>query len=439
MTDNHFTMKVTAEDISPVKKRFLVEIPPEEVSSVVEETYGRLQREVSIDGFRRGKVPRAILESRYKGYVEGEVITKLIGESYPRVVKEQRVTPVARPEIEVKDIKANQVFSYVATVEVRPEVKVEGYIGMEVKEGEAEVKEEEVEKGIELLRERHAWFKALEKDRGVREGDLVIIDFEGTMEGIPIKTGKAVDHPLVVGTGVLLPEFERGLVGMKKGEEKIVSVTFPSDYREKGLAGRVGQFKVLLKDIKERVLPPMDDEFARDLECGTLEELKARVRDTILKEKKMAEREKVKKGILKRLLEVNTFDVPKSLVETYLRHIVTNLLERHGKEGAPLDVGLPPEGFRTRCTKMAEEMVRGDIIIDSIARQEGVEVSQEELVSRVKELATERKVDPEVLEKEGILDVIKKGLLEDKVFDLILSKAKVIKPNNKDLSFEEVK
>lgn len=426
-------MKVTVEDISTVKKRLLVEIPPEEVSTVVEETYRRLQREVSIDGFRRGKVPRAILESRYKGYVEGEVVTKLIEESYPRVVKEQRVTPVARPEIEVKDMKADQAFSYVATVEVRPEVKVEGYIGMEVKEGEVEVKEDEVERGIELLRERHARFKALEEDRGVRDGDLVVIDFEGTMEGIPIKTGKAVDHPLVVGTGVLLPEFERGLVGMKKGEERMVSVSFPSDYREKGLAGKVGQFKVLLKDIKERVLPPMDDEFAKDLEFEALEQLKARVRVNILKEKKMAERERVKREILKRLLEVNIFEVPQSLVETYLRHIVANLLERHGEEGAPLDVGLPPEGFRTRYTKMAEERVKGDIIIDSIARQEGIEVSQEELVSRVRELATERKVDQEVFEKrlkkEGVLDVMKEGLLEDKVFDFILSK--VNPPNSK--------
>jgi len=218
-----YSMKVTVEDLSPVKKKIMVEVPSEDIDREMDAVYKQLGTEVRIDGFRKGKVPKAVLESRYKDHVLGEVAVKLVENSYPKVIREKNLSPVARPEIEVtRDIEQGQPFSYTATLEIRPFISVEGYIDMELKGEAVTVGDDDIEKSMEMLRERGAHFSEVE--RPAEEKDLVVVDYEGFLDGKPVENTKASERPVVIGSNSLVPVLESSLKGMKKGDEKEVQV-----------------------------------------------------------------------------------------------------------------------------------------------------------------------------------------------------------------------
>lgn len=423
-------MKVSIEDLSPVKKKVVVEIPFEEVQKEIETAYKVFQNKASIQGFRKGKVPRQILEKYYGDNIKEEVTTKLIEDSYPNAVKEKGLKVTARPEIEnISDIKQGQPFAYTAVIEVRPDVKVEGYKAIEIKKEDVSVSDNEIDDAVNILRERHANFKDVEGDAAAKDGDLVIIDFSGAADDKPIKNGKADNYSLVIGSGSLLKEFEHGIVGMKKDEEKSINVKFPEDYMNKELAGKEGIFKVVLKGLKEKILPDLNDEFAKDMGCESLSQLKGKIKNDILKNKERAEKERLRNEIVKELIKKNIFETPKSLVEHYTQYLIGHAVDRFKKGMIAKDeIGLTPDELKERYAKTAEELVKRDIIIDAIAKLENLNISDNELDAKIKEIAEKTKEPIAVfkarMEKEGSLEYLKEGLLEDKVFDLIFSGAK---------------
>ena len=421
-------MKVLVEDVSSVKKRIVVEVPPEDIGREIDVVYRELGAKIAIDGFRKGKVPKALLESRYKDYVMGEVASKLVENSYPKVIKEKNLSPVSRPSIDVKGgIEEGQSFSYTATVEVRPVITAQDYIGMQIKKEEISVSEADVKNGVEMLRERNAYFSEVE--RPVREMDMVIVDFECFEDGKPIKDMKASEYPAEIGTNTLIPELENALKGVAKGEGKEVTVKFPDKYHNKELAGKEVLFRVKVKAVKEKILPALDDEFAKDLKFNDINYLRDEVRKDIIRHKEAEERERLKGEILAKLVAANSFDIPPALVSNYAQTFVSRALEEIKKGRIkPEDAGdVSPEKLQERYTKIAETRVREELIMDAVARQEGITVSEEEIDLKMKELAAGRyqrfdEFKKKLLES-GADRVVAAGILEDKVFDLIISKA----------------
>ena len=423
-------MKVSIEDLSPIKKKILVEVSSQDVDKEMDAVYQELSEKVSIDGFRKGKVPKGILETRYKEYVLGEVVSKVIETSYPQAIRENSLSPVSRPDINVKEgIERGKPFSYTATVEVKPPIKIEGYIGMELKrETVTADDDDEVEKALEALRERNAYYN--EVDRPAQENDAALIDFEGFIDDKPIKNGKTFDFYTVIGAKRLLPDLENAMIGMKKGEEKEVKVKFPAEYSEKELADKEALFKLKVKAVKERDMPKLDDEFAKDLKLDNLAQLKDKVREGIKLEKEAAERARLKKEILEKLIERNSFETPPSLVANYLQSMISRTME--GIKQGKLKVEDPAEAtyekLRDKYAKVAETRAKEEIILDAVAKHENISVTAEELDLKVKQIAQQSYQNFDSLKRQlieqGTDSILMAEILEDKVFDFIIGKAR---------------
>lgn len=421
-------MKVTIEDLSPIKKKMLIEVSSQDVDKEMDAVYQELSEKVSIDGFRKGKVPKGILETRYKEYVLGEVVSKVIETSYPQAIRENSIFPVSRPDINVKEgIERGKPFSYTATVEVKPPVKIEGYIGMELKREMVTVADDEVEKALEALRERNAYYN--EVDRPAQENDAALIDFEGFIDDKPIKNGKTSDFYTVIGAKRLLPVLENAMIGMKKGEEKEVKVKFPAEYSQKELADKEALFKLKVKAVKERDMPKLDDEFAKDLKLDNLAQLKDKIKEGIRLEKEAAERARLKKEILEKLIERNSFETPPSLVANYLQSMISRTME--GIKQGKLKVEDPAEAtyekLRDKYAKIAETRAKEEIILDAVAKHENISVTAEELDLKVKQIAQQSYQNFDSLKRQlieqGSDSILMAEILEDKVFDFIIEKA----------------
>ena len=255
-------MKANVEEISAIKKKVSVEIPEDQVSQEINSFYVDLGKKAKIKGFRPGKVPRNILERYFKDYVKAEVIQKLIQETYPQALSETNLQPVSPPMIDPGEFEGGKSFQYSVVIEVKPDIKLEGYTGLKIEGKKEEVKEEEIEDRLKALQNLHANLKTVSEVRAIQKGDYVIIDYEASLDGKPLEGGKAVDFTVEVGSGQFIPAFEEKLIGIKPEGESDIEVSFPEDYGYQKWAGKTISFHVKIKEIKEKILPPLDDEFA---------------------------------------------------------------------------------------------------------------------------------------------------------------------------------
>lgn len=422
-------IKVEIEDLSSVKKKLAITIPAEAVKREINEAYQALRSTSSIAGFRKGTAPLSILKAKYGSLIQEDVTKKLIEGSYPRALNEKKLTPVETPKVDLatESIEEGKDFSYTVTVEVNPEINIDGYKGMELKQEDPEVSAQDIEVGLRGLREAAAQFQDV--DRAAKDGDLVVVDFEAFLGNEPIKNGKGTDYPAVIGEKTLLPGFDEALRGSSKGEAKETNIKFPDNYSEGHLAGKDGTFKINIKAVKEKTMPELDEEFAKKLGCENLVALSERVRTEIVNHKQAEVKEKVKTEILDKLIEKHQFDVPETLVNRYLGMILNRIIDNM-RQGvfAPGDKGLTPEELKVKYRDMAVRSVKEDIVLDHIAAKEKVEASNEEVEESVRKLAEARGASYEALmgriEREGAMDVIKDGLKHEKVFDIIIGSSK---------------
>lgn len=422
-------MRFDVENISDVKKKINVEIPAEKVASEIEAAYGKLKNQVKMDGFRKGKVPRPVLERYYQGQVNYDVLSKLINESYKRVLSEHGIVPVADPEIDAQPIMAGTPFKYSVTVEIRPEMEIASYDGMKIEKEKVSISDSMVNEKVEEIRKKHA---TLEDAEGPLEpGRTGLIDFEGIMDGVPFKGGKAQDMLLKIGSGRFIPGFEEQLIGMSVGEEKEINVRFPEDYSNKELAGKEATFRVKLKGVKLEILPAIDDEFAKDLSFSTLDELKADVRKGMEREVALVARNKMRVQVITALIEKNPFDVPREMLERHKERLLEDLKKKY--TGTGIDVGAVLEkdsSIMDNIEKTALAQIKGVQLLMTIARKEGIKVGDSEVEERLKSMAEEFNVDiadlKEYYAKNKLMDVLKREILEDKVYDFIIGKANVV-------------
>jgi len=425
-------MKVQIENKGPYEKKILFEIPKEVVSQEVESHYKALNRNVKLKGFRPGRVPRSILERYYRTQVETEVVSKLIEDSYEKAVEEYHLSPVASPQVLDRIFEAGQDFKYTVTVEVKPEVSVEGYRGLEVEKPAVGVTEEEVEARLKMVQDSHAQLKPVEIDRPLQEKDFAVIDFEGRLDEKPLEGWKAKDHLVEVGSKTMVGGLDQKLVGLPLQKDHDLVITLPEDYPRKELAGKEIKVRVRAKEIKEKILPALDDELAKEAgDFQTLQELKDRLRKNLEEQKKAQAEQTAKERLLDLLREKHPFPVPKSMIDRQVETILARTESRLAGQGMKFDsANLDPQKLRESLTPLAEKEVRGRLILEKVAEMETITASEADLQQRLEQLAAQMNQRVEAvksqLQKKDRLEDLRAVIQEEKTLDFLLSQAKIV-------------
>lgn len=411
------------EDISTTKKRLTIEIPADDIENEIRDAFEKLRDRTTLPGFRTGRAPMELIEKKFGRQVEREVLDRVIPRGYVDALKEADLTPVANPEMEEKvDFRRHQALSLTLTVEVIPKIDNLQYENIKVKDIPVTVTEEDVESVLRRQQEEKATYEP--SDGPVGMSDLVALDYAAREEGIEAK-----DQVFKVGGSMFPAEFSQELLGKRKGEEFISEVTFPEDHPSSKLAGKKAAMKVAVKDIKKVHLPQIDDELAKDIGFENLEVMKKRINEEIEKAKKNEVVKIQKAEILRKLIESHEFDVPESLVENEAVELASTVMANKGQEqGNGKDLDALKQEMRPNAVKN----VKASLLIETIGKAQGVSVSEDEIKKAVLSISQRLSVSPEnimkfYISRDGSLDGLKNTLFEDKVLDLILSKAVVEK------------
>jgi len=424
-------MAVRVEDVSPVQKKLLFDISWLEVKNELEAVYKDVGKKAKVKGFRQGKIPRNILESLYKESAEEEAISNLINRYYWDALKENNIAAVAQPEIEQEGIETEKNFTFTATVEVEPIIEPSGYIGLELEKEEHDVGDSDVETRLQEVREMFSTMEELEADRGINEGDFAVIDFEGTLNGNPIKEMKADNYLLEIGSKNFIPGFEGKMIGMKKGQAEKIKIKMPDDYHAKKLAGEEVVFSVLLKNIKEKILPEIDEKFIHNFDkYETLDDLKRDIRKTLEEENIARSNSAFKNQIIDKLLEKNEFEVPLSFVNRQVSYMIEDMQRRMATRGIKRqETSELYDKFYQIYKDEAKRIVRTILLMKSMAEKESITVSEQEIDEKIKEIANQRAQSYDSLRKSledsNLIEDIKNEIINTKLFAFIEDKAKV--------------
>jgi trigger factor len=374
-------MEVVVEDVSALTKKITITLPADGVQKKLDKAYGKLQRETKLKGFRRGKVPRKVVVRHYQGQVEAEVGEQLVQESYFDAIEKEKVDPVVHPDISDPKFNEDGTFIYVANIDIRPEFELGDYKGIEIEKDADEISDAAVDVEIEELRRDMAPLKSVE-GRGVENGDVIVVDFEGFHNGKAMKEVKNDNYSVDVGTGKLSPEFEEKLVGMKEGEDASHEVDFPAHYNNPVLAGKKVEFRVQVKDVKERVLPEINDEFAKDVDENytSVDDLKTDVRARLQKQKDAQATGEFTDKLMQKLLETHEFEVPERLVRFEVEEMIKTTEKSLEQQGMNLEsAGVNRDELAEQSKETAEKRVRGDFILKKIAETEEIKVKDEDM------------------------------------------------------------
>jgi trigger factor len=374
-------MQVTVDEVNKLTRKLKIVLPKEEVEKELDDGFRKVKGEAKIKGFRKGKVPRHILERTYGEQVRAEVAEKLVQATYFDAVEKEKLDVVVHPEIKSPVFGDDGTFSYEAEVDTRPQFELSDYKGLEIEKEEVAVSDEEIDAEVERMRKEMAPLRSAE-DRPIQENDIAIVDFDGFHEGEQIKQVHGENVNVDVGTGSYGEEFEKKLVGMQKDEDSSVEVDFTVNAPNPVLAGKKVEFKIKVNDIKERVLPDLDDEFAKDVgdEFDSLDALKKHIRDNKMIEKEQALEGDLTDRVMQKLVEANEFEVPPRLVQYEINEYLNQTeetLRRGGMtlESAGINRAEAEENYRETATKR----VMGDFILKRIAEAEEIKVEDEDI------------------------------------------------------------
>ena len=427
-------MKVDVENLSAVKKTLHIEIPEAEVTRELDKAYETLKKNVKIKGFRPGKVPRTILERRFRKDMHAEVSGQLIQNSYAEALRETSLVPLGEPILDRPDLEAGRPYQYSATMEVRPPIQDLEVNGLRLKKKVHSITDEEIEAQLKILQKNQAQLRNIDEERPVENGDFVLIDYEGFKDGEPFApAGKTENFHFEVGSGRILEDFDRQLLGMNPNTSEEFSVDFPADYFNKDLAGLTITFKVTLKEIKEEILPEIDDEFAKDLgEHETLAELKDAVRTKLERTYEAQSKRELRRDIIDMLIEQADFELPEVLVLHELSALVNDAQNALSYRGISLEeTGRTEEDLSKEYHPLAERRVREYLLLQKVIEQEGITATDEMIENAYEKIAKsmDQPVDAikqyhakyreayevfkeRTLEEEAIKWIIKNGTIE---------------------------
>ena len=420
-------MKVAVEEIESCKRKLAVEAPVDVVTQEWERAYGRVQKRASLPGFRRGRVPRSLVKLHFAADVRREVAEHLIPDVYRRALSEAHIDPVNEPDFQDLTLEEGTPLSFTAVVEVKPAITLGDYRGVEVQHAPVPVTDADVDEALERMREQHAQFNSVE--RAAAAGDLVVVDYTLAPEAHEPTTANG--YHFLVGSGTVLPEIDAAVVGMRAGEAREVSLRFGDDHRMESLRGKPGTASLKLGEVKEKVLPALDDEFAKLVgEFETLDAVKAELRRGLQAQREAEARRALEDKIIEALLARHEFGVPEAMVMRQVAHQVEHTRERLRGQG------VDPDGIQWDYAKIvgelrpvAERAVRRALLLEAIADKEALATSDAEVDAEVERLATaSQRPAPAVrrmMEKSGDLDALRHGLRERKTLDLLIQHARV--------------
>ena len=311
-----------------------MEIPADRVDKAFARMYREFGRQAKVRGFRSGKVPQHMLRGLYGTEIQARVLSELVEESLAGAMADEGLEPVSEPRLDAGELNEAQPFAFTAVIEVKPEIELKDYRAVPVERVRADVGDEEVERALEALRDRNAQLEPVEGRDEVAEGDYVLVDFSGSVEGEPFPGSTAENYAVDVGAGQALPEFEQGLVGMKRGVAGNIAVNIPAESNDERMAGKTADFQVTVQDIRHKILPPLDDDFARDYgECDSLEELREKLRAELQSEIETLQNGPLKDQIMERLIEAHSFEVAPSMVDRELSYLMRRARQPAGTVG----------------------------------------------------------------------------------------------------------
>ncbi|MCY9373634.1 trigger factor [Bacillus sp. T17B1] len=405
-----------------------VEVDAETFKTALDDAFKKVVKQVSIPGFRKGKIPRGLFEQRFG--VEAlyqDALDILLPVEYPKAVEEAGIEPVDRPEIDVEKIEKGESLIFTAKVTVKPEVKLGDYKGLGVEKDDTAVTDEDVQNELKALQERQAEL-VVKEEGAVEEGNTVVLDFEGFVDGEAFEGGKAENYSLEVGSGSFIPGFEDQLVGLEAGAEKDVEVTFPEEYHAEELAGKPAVFKVKIHEIKAKELPELDDEFAKDIdeEVETLAELTEKTKKRLEEAKENEADAKLREELVLKASENAEIDVPQAMVDTELDRMLKEFEQRLQMQGMNLELytqfsGQDEAALKEQMKEDAEKRVKSNLTLEAIAKAENLEVSDEEVEAELTKMAEAYNMPVENIKQAiGSTDAMKEDLKVRKAIDFLV-------------------
>lgn len=426
-------MSVQVENLEKSMAKLTIEVAAEAVEKAIQAAYLKERGKISIPGFRKGKVPRNMIEKMYGSAVFYEdAANTLIQENYPSAANESGIDIVSRPTIDVVQIESGKPFIFTAEVAVRPEVKLGKYLGVSVTKVDTCVSDEEVEEALEKERQKNSRTVSI-SDRPIADGDTAVIDFEGFVDGVAFEGGKGENHSLEIGSHSFIDTFEEQLVGKNAGDEVEVNVTFPEQYQSAELAGKPAVFKVKIHEIKAKELPELNDEFAQDIsEFETLEEYKADLRKHLEVDKENAAKRTKEDEAIQKIIDKSTMEIPEAMLETQCENMVNEFAQRIAQSGLSMEQymqfsGLNIEKLKEQVRPEAETRIKSSLVLEQIAKDENIEVTDADIDAEIEKMAAAYGMEADKL-KEYMGDSEKESMKRDiavtKAVDLIMENVK---------------
>lgn len=421
-------VKYSIEKLNPYERKFVVSLPWEEVEKIQTDVISQIQKEAKISGFRAGKVPVDIIKNRFEREIEKETLQKSVELSCKHIVKESKLIPLANPIIDGAVIKIGNPINFVAQVEVRPEIHLKEYKNIEIKRESVEVKESEIDESLKYIQHQYMLFKPLSDETKAMHGHFVNIDFKGLVDGAPFPGNEGKGAIIELGKNAFIPGFESNLEGLKRRETKTFNLIFPQDYPVKDLAGREVSFTVTLNSIEEKILPTVDDNFAKGIgQFSSLNDLRDDIKMKTLAAKEREATVKMKDSLLKELIRLNPFAAPPSLIQRekamIWNHMASKLMHQGIEEKALKEYA---DKWESEIRELAINKVKSNLILTEIASKEGIKIDDQELRAEAQRIA--QTADPKdrdrLLKSFDFYDLLHLDLLRDRVIEFLINVSK---------------
>ena len=410
------------------------EIEAEKFDEAMKKVYTKTAKYFTIPGFRKGKAPMAIVERHYGSSIFYEdTFNELVPDIYDQAIKDNKIEAVSQPQLDIIQMEKGKDLKFTAIVQIKPEVKLGKYKGIELKKIEYTVSDKDVEHELGHMAEHNSRLVTVD-NRPVKKGDITTIDFEGSIDGVPFDGGKAENHELEIGSNQFIPGFEDQIIGMKDGEEKDINVTFPEDYFSKDLAGKEATFKVKLHGIKVKELPKIDDEFAKDVsEFDTLADLKADIKAKLEKENEEKAKYESEEAAIEAVCKEVEIDIPSGMIETEIDNMIKDIENKLSYQGLTLDQYLKltnktMDGLRKEFNEQAEKAVKSRLVLEAIIKEEDIKPEEKEVEDKLKEMAKNyNQKEDELLKNENVKNYVTENMKYEKAIAFILDNAKMKK------------
>ncbi len=419
-------MKTEVANVSEVERRVTVELDAEQVAGSIDKAYKNLQKKVRLPGFRPGKAPLSILQKHFKAQIEEEVTNELVQKSFPEVMEQQDLKPVSMPKVENGVLEKGKAFSYTVGIEIKPTIDIKDFTGLKIEKPRPEATDEDVNEELERSRASYADMQEI-SGRATKTDDHIVFDLEGFIGDEPYMGGKKTDYFLELGKDMLLPGFDENMIGLNLGDTKEFQLEIAADYGDAQVAGKTIAFKIDLKTIKEKVLPELNDDFAKDVgEYENLDQLKDAARTSINQRKRQESEARVRDQIFDALIEKNPFTVPKGMVEMQAENMLQEVTRMFQQQGMDIsEMGQSKAQMLENYREPAEKRVRSGLLLEAVATKENIKAEENDYEKQYEELAGMYNEKLETIKANISKDKLESQIMERKTIDFIMSSAEI--------------